>query len=1213
MQHRPVADIERGAVPVAWAGSLFGAYTGDVYRDVMPAGLSIAEIVARIPNLPADFDRHGVVCLNGEPVDRRYWRSIRPRVNGPIPVAVTLHVPAGRGGGARGGGGGGKNILAIVAAIALIALTSWIGGGGLAAAGILGEAFAAGATGARLLAAGVGLIGSLAIQALSPPPAAQAQGAPATAEQPGSASASGNQIGRGNTLPAVVGTHRIYPSHITPPWVEIDGEDEIVRAAFGLAGPHLLEDIEVAGVPIDGAEDIEVETREGWEDDAALTLVTRQAYTMAPGPELSGYDFATPTGEATNTRRLVDQETPSNSAPKWQRVVTREAPDQVQMHIGFPQGLRVSMTDPDESMPVRYGYLPVRFRIRLKGTSTWSNLPEVHFRGLGDSKTGGGDTLFRQSVDLIWQEGHVDAFGDQAKSVKNAVFAYRTVPGQSSTPSDPGWTAHSHFDPGTGTVNRVGGSTPAAPGTTRLRNISLHDDRVKIYLDPATFPKGVYEIEIKRGALVRPGSDAWNPTAYTYSGSVWNLFGWRTSGSFSYALRESPNQYDTAILLRVVSIWDELPIAAGAGVALVAIEARNRAVDQVSVLASGYVQDWNGVDAWDEWTTTSNPAPHFRQVLAGPLNRRPLAAGQIDDESILAWRAECIGRGYEADAILDGRSVADALNLIAGCGYARPFKSELWGVAYERSRSTEDLVQVFSPRNMADFRWTRAFADLPDHFIATFRDREANYETREIIVYADGYNAGNAELPEAVDYLGPVTEDAVRRRGRYDHRQARLRSVIFTGRASAEHIVCRRGDHVGLQHDTLSRQSGSARIKEVLKSGSDVTGLRLDGVIPAGEGGDFFDFSNLFSVDDIFADEPIGVAIRLKDGSTLVKRLASFDDAEQDEVDFQTGFADPGADLAEDCLVVSGPIGLEYRSAIVADIAPGEDLTATVAFVDAAPGVLGIGLLDGTVPAASDMVGALSMVRSIGAAIDAEAVIEGDFSTSVLLATLPAVSGLAANLAVVRPVTTTIVAESGVEATIRKPPTLIQIGEATGDDDIGTFAFPSAGIAIVVASGFTGLAAGTLAAVTIGDAPADIVSANGIFMTGIAWREIEAGEHAINVQFSHNSLLSRSYIMLLTGAGSPVPIDSDAVAFNSAGGTTSLSLTLTMTGSSIAIFGHAHNNANDESWDGAAAIDHDEPSGRSFGIAATNEAGEVEVSWSANAVASLVGIVFSGG
>ncbi len=138
----------------------FGSLDVPEFR-FLPEGLSLADMAEAMP-LPPDFGARGVICLNGRPVPRGAWARVRPKAmaNG-VQVEITFHaVPMG------GGNEGGKSILAIVAGIALTALTGFVASGGLATRFGL-TAFKAGSIAATLAAAGVGIVAVLVLRAMA--------------------------------------------------------------------------------------------------------------------------------------------------------------------------------------------------------------------------------------------------------------------------------------------------------------------------------------------------------------------------------------------------------------------------------------------------------------------------------------------------------------------------------------------------------------------------------------------------------------------------------------------------------------------------------------------------------------------------------------------------------------------------------------------------------------------------------------------------------------------------------------------------------------------------------------------------------------------------------------------------------------------------------------------------------------------------------------
>lgn len=893
---RPPARSD--SLPVTWRGSPF---SGAPQTIVLAEGLTVAEIVARVPDLPSWFDRHGVVCIDGEPVPRRMWPYVRPRVTRGVEVHVTLHVEMHGG----GGGGGGKQIAQIVGLVAVAVVASALTGG--AAAGILGPAFGAGTIGATLLGVGAGLSGTLLLHALAPPPTLDTPGfrAGSGSQQAGQASLRGNVLRAGAAVPRVIGTHRIFPPFIVPPLAEIVGDDEYIEAVFGLAGPHSLTDIRVGPTPIGDIDEIDYEVTDGLGED--VTLVTRQSRTEQISLELSSYKIQRDAGSI-----LEDQAIPTNSIPQPHVISMRAACDEFWIPLYFNRG----MFDADN--PGMVISTPFRIRMRRRGGGSWFNLPEIHFT----EKVQG---LFRKMLVIKWET----APSPTVSASVGAWLAYKEVPAQSS-PASASWSADAHFSSG------AGGDVMRPTDAGNLQNIRLEDDRAIIYLPAAD--KDVYDIEIKQGC----GYNVNNFTipTYGYPTTMRDWFWYRQPSSNWVSPDSVYARYWQASIPRVAHIWNEKPLSRPGDFTAIAIRVHNRQVESLSCLASGLVRDYASSE-WGNLIATSNPAPHYRDVLAGILNADRLPPDLMDDDTLVEWRQHCIDESLTVNAVVEGRSAFDVATMIAAAGNARPRQSEVWGVAIDRDRSADSPIQVFSPRNSRGFRWERGFVDRPDALRVRFSDSSRDYEETEIIVLdPDG---GVGLQIEDIRYDGLVTESAARARALFDLKQSRLRSVFYSLEADAESILCQRGDLVAVQHDAIDRVAGFARIRQVVRSGSNVTALVLDGSILNDSGGFYTegaDGSSEFYVDSggaFYVDgAEMGLAIRRSDGTVSTHEITAVG-TDVTEITFASPVSDPDGTIVAGAHVTAGRLGREYRRLIVTDIRPGRDAAATLTLVDEAP------------------------------------------------------------------------------------------------------------------------------------------------------------------------------------------------------------------------------------------------------------------------------------
>ena len=871
----------------------------------LPEGLTLAELRGRMDCLPHDFDSRGVICINGRRVYRSAWGRIRPKAtHDSVPVEITFHAMP-RGGGSREGGG--KNVLAIVAGIALTALTGFVAGGGLASKfGLSGKLFGAGTTGATLAAAGVSLVGSLLLSALVPPPAIPTG---KTEANPGAASAEGNILEPNGPIPRVLGSRKVFPPLACEPLTYFDGPDELVEAIYVLAGPHQISDIRVGAAAIEGLSNVDFETRTGFPGEFPIGLIRRQARTEALQTELRGYavdasdgfTLETPTGDL------------SAALPQPLTLATRDAPDEQWLHLIWPAGLNRAASETD------FLRVPLRLRIRPVGSSTWTDLPELHFSAATQRQ-------MRATIRLVWTTDTTAA--PEAAATEGFVEARISAPAQTASPATPAWAADAYFDDGTGDAWLNQGNV----GSSRVRRITLSRYTATVLLDPATFPKGRYEIEVKRGQQVQ--NSVWSPSAYTVSGVVWDLFAY--AGTPGRIAQSRNGVSDSVVVLRSVSVWNEHPVP-GDGLSIVAVRARNRQLERVSCIAGGLVRDWDGA-GWNDWTVTSNPAPHMYDILAGRQNLDPVPTNVIDSDGLVEWRTACTALGYEVNALIEDATVADAGQIVAACGYAKPYQSEIWGVIRDRDRSAEGPVQIFTPRNTSGFQWTKAFPRLPEGFRVNFRDATRDYESTQITVFRPGVSNDTGRL-EQVTLEGLVTEAEARARANYDLAQLDLRGVFYTFKAPAEAIVCRRGDLVGVQHDSLDRDSGTGRVIDITFDGAgDITGIVLDSTVPLRNNYDMLASPDLLAEPDLLAlGAKTGARIRRSDGTSTVHELTGTT-GETDSLTFASPIDPTG--IAIGALVATGPLAREVKRLIVFAIEPEEDLTATITCVDEAPGVV---------------------------------------------------------------------------------------------------------------------------------------------------------------------------------------------------------------------------------------------------------------------------------
>jgi hypothetical protein len=928
-------------VPVAYREPF--AFNGPCWVDHRRAGENILDIVLSVPNLPPTFLSRGVVCINGEVVPRDLWSRVRPKpTSDQLPIAVTMHWPL------QGGGRAGtKAIVGVVAAIALVVVTAGLATPGVIAgfapglAGFAGTTFGF-VTGAQIIAGAVGILGSLAISALTRPPTQAATQDIVTAGEAASASgggtkeaagASGNVLQRGGAIPRVIGTRKVYPPFACEPLVEtLTSDTETVEVLCVLNGPHFIEDIRVDGVPVDGAGDIEFETGFGTSTDVESDLIQRTGRTLTPNLRLSQHILAN------DNVTLGNESEPESCLPVFHGFVSKPDADRVWLHLNFPGGLTNAAGDEWQ--------IPFRIRMREKGGNEgdWINFPEVHFNNSTTNQ-------LRQTIEFRWIDDYDDA--GSVPSSNGWVYAITDPPPQSATPATPSdrdWDSDGYFYSGSGDSY----ISSANSGSTGVINVKLDNSFVRYYLASSgtPLPKGpAYEIEIKRGAAFysdgfsRDASYLWTPAGPGVADFFWYV---ESGGNFHNPINVSDSIAQQVVLSRVVSVWNEDgedPIHSQA-FAYIAIKAVNRQINSVSCVASGLVYDWTGT-AWDgggDYSVTSNPAPHYVDVLRGSLNFDPLEEDLLDNDTLVEWRTLCATNDWTCDAIIDDQRTQDVLDLLASCGYAKPYQSDLYGVTIDKDRSGDSPIQVFSPVNSRNFSYQHAFARVPEGLLITYRDEDNDDDQAQVTVSQRDPSIGVQGFFENAAYDGLINVAKVEARALFDLDQANMRSTFYSLETDIESIVCRRGDLIAVQHDVLTQRSGYAHIVSKQTSAGNITGVTLDSSIYVSNAVNMHTITDMHLVTDLHGTaEGSGMSIRHLDGTISTHRISNAGGAYYTVITFTTPFTDTAqivgyndTDRTHGSMIVSGDYGSEYLRLLVATITPGQDLTATLTLVDEA-------------------------------------------------------------------------------------------------------------------------------------------------------------------------------------------------------------------------------------------------------------------------------------
>lgn len=369
------------------------------------------------------------------------------------------------------------------------------------------------------------------------------------------------------------------------------------------------------------------------------------------------------------------------------------------------------------------------------------------------------------------------------------------------------------------------------------------------------------------------------------------------------------------------SIQDDPPVVFPHPLAMIAVrikasEQLSGVIDSLSCTASSYVEDWNGSE-WVPNQVSNNPASLMRHVLMGPANARARTSAQVNDDDMSDFWEWCDTNGYKFNMIRDYQtSVWDCCADIASSARAAPTLADgKWSVIIDKP--DKPVAQYFTPRNSWGFEATKEFPILPHAWRVRFVDEESDYEQDERIVYDDGYDETNATKFEGLEFAGVTNRDLIWKHGRYHIAQIRLRPEKYSFNAGLENLRCQRGDRIQVAHDVPMWGTGYPRIKSLVTSGGNTTGIVFDDNIIMEAGKSYV------------------VKVRLEDGSSETYDLVTVE-GQYTEVELDTPVAtSEGPQVGDLCMF--GELDSEVADLLVENVEAKNDIIAKITCVDYAP------------------------------------------------------------------------------------------------------------------------------------------------------------------------------------------------------------------------------------------------------------------------------------
>ncbi len=746
-----------------------------------------------------------------------------------------------------------------------------------------------------------GIVGATFLENFRKKPKRNRPGAGPGDETFNNAGASVNALQLLEPVPEVFGVHKVFPPAVNQ-WVEHRGKDVFSNVLCALEGEVTWTDIRVGGTPIADIEGATVSTLNGADGDTNIQFESADlptAVTEVLGIELPRWD--TDPGGLNAWATLVDQSDPTASRPDYTNAKAKTGADEIWLTFTVPDAtVQSGKTTVGTSLVIE---------MRERGASTWRVLPYIALFSAGRT------SAFRFTIRLIFSAdvGTPALTGDEP--FDSAYESWNVTTTGDSANSD--HQADAYF---------TGSGIDAAKPSD---HVDQELDHLKIYLDPAdgSNPWAVGEWEIRVRAGFAHGDKIAKTATRNYDQTNAAAFPNRRLQASSGADVNQSNQNFNIVWESITSyITGTYPVAA-TNVAQVFVRIPNRAVTEISAVASRKLKTWNGVQ-WTGSTITSNPAAILRHIWNDPKLAFPFPDGALNDQELGDFYDHCVTKGLQFNSLIDSGTVHDWAQRVTRLAKAKTKQGQLYGAWWDVDRSAEAPVITVSAHTGSGFTLLSPREPAPHAYNVTYFDSADEYRQTDRLVYRSGFNASNAVDIRNFDGEGLVTSAQVDDVVGYLLDEFAARSTLVQCTVSSDGRMIDRGDLIAVGADALWSMHGDARIETITTSGGNVTGLTLTNDLPLTKiADDFFGPTDMFAPTDFFTPgNGCGVTLMYdKPGQQVVTHLID-ETADTNVITFTTPFTTP-TNLLVGSPAIAGPAGIEHRRLYVEQKSGGPDGT----------------------------------------------------------------------------------------------------------------------------------------------------------------------------------------------------------------------------------------------------------------------------------------------